>query len=186
MQKVSTSQPCFRQHPSQELPGAAAMQRGIPCCMTAGWGTWIASWGWGAVLICITVACHVTGVVLIQRWVDTIPRDARKVAFLRTIPGTIALIVAVALCLASLFGIESLIWAVAYVALGAVPTSAAAVLYSVSSMTTRGVSELSLAPQWRLMGALESGGGVLAFGISTAYLFSVMQWLWETVRKTDL
>ena len=38
--------------------------------MLAGWGTWIASWGWGAVLICITVACQVTGVVLIQRWVD--------------------------------------------------------------------------------------------------------------------
>ena len=113
--------------------------------MLAGWGTWIASWGWGAVLICITVACQVTGVVLIQRWVDIIPRDARKVAFLRTIPGTIALIVAVALCLATLFGIESLIWAVAYVWLGAVPTSAAAVLYSVSSMTTRGVSELSRA-----------------------------------------
>ncbi len=167
-------------------PGAAATQRGIPRSMLSGWGIWVASWGWGAVLICITVACHVTGVVLIQQWVDVIPRDARKVAFLRTIPGTIALIVAVALCLAFLFGVESVIWATAYVWLGAAPTPAAAVLYSVSSMTTRGVSELSLAPQWRLMGALESGGGVLAFGISTAYLFSVMQWLWETVRKTDL
>jgi hypothetical protein len=65
-----------------------------------------------------------------------------------------------------------------YVRLGALPSPADAALYSVDSMTTRGASGLQLATRWRLMGAAEAGDGMLLFGISTAFLFYVMQRVW--------
>jgi len=45
-------------------------------------------------------------------------------------------------------------------------------------MTTRGASGLMLQQHWRMMGALEAAGGMLLFGISTAFLFAVMQLYW--------
>ena len=45
-------------------------------------------------------------------------------------------------------------------------------------MTTRGASGLTLQQHWRMMGALEAAGGMLLFGISTAYIFAVMQVYW--------
>jgi hypothetical protein len=44
---------------------------------------------------------------------------------------------------------------------------------------TRGASGLTLQRPWHLMGALEAVDGMLLFGVSTAYLFSVMQVYWS-------
>jgi hypothetical protein len=48
-------------------------------------------------------------------------------------------------------------------------------LYSVDSITTQGASGLMLERGWRMMGALEAADGMLLFGISTAFIFAVMQ-----------
>jgi hypothetical protein len=48
-------------------------------------------------------------------------------------------------------------------------------LYSVGAMTTAGAQGVTLEGHWRMMGALGSAGGTLLFGISTAYIFSVLQ-----------
>jgi hypothetical protein len=53
-----------------------------------------------------------------------------------------------------------------------------AILYSVDPMTTRGASGLMLEQHWRMMGALEAFDGMLLFGISTAFIFGVMQLFW--------
>jgi len=45
-------------------------------------------------------------------------------------------------------------------------------------MSTRGASGLMLEQHWRMMGALEATGGMLLFGISTAFTFAVMQAFW--------
>ena len=103
----------------------------------------------------------------------------RGVAFVDSAVATFVLIVAVALSLAVLHAIESMVWALVYVWLGALPSPADAVLYSVDSMTTRGSADLAVAPQWRMMGATEAGDGMLLFGISTAFLFYVMLHLWK-------
>jgi hypothetical protein len=67
------------------------------------------------------------------------------------------------------------LWARAYLSLGALDTLAEALLFSVDSMSTRGASGLTLHQHWQMMGALEAVAGMLMFGISTAYMFSVMQ-----------
>jgi hypothetical protein len=99
----------------------------------------------------------------------------KEIRLFRSVPGAIVLIVIVALALVGLHAIEAGFWAVAYVRLGALPSPADALLYSVDSMTTRGASGLTLAHKWLMMGAIEAVNGMLLFGISTALLIAVMQ-----------
>jgi len=91
----------------------------------------------------------------------------------------IGMIGAVGLLLAALHGLEAALWAVAYWWLGALSSPADAILYSVDSMSTRGASGLVLERHWRMMGALEATDGMLLFGISTAYIFAMMQAYWS-------
>jgi hypothetical protein len=80
--------------------------------------------------------------------------------------------------LALLHGIEAALWGAAYWWLGALNSLGEAMLYSVDSISTRGASGLTLEHGWRMMGALEAVDGMLLFGISTAYVFAVMQAYW--------
>ena len=50
-------------------------------------------------------------------------------------------------------------------------------------MSTRGASALTLQRPWQMMGALEAVDGMLLFGVSTAYLFSVMQVYWSMLTE---
>jgi hypothetical protein len=53
-------------------------------------------------------------------------------------------------------------------------------------MTTRGASALMLQRHWRMMmGALEATDGMLLFGISTAYIFAVMQAYWPMLSHAS-
>ena len=63
--------------------------------------------------------------------------------------------------------------------LGALGSFTDALFFSLDSMSTRGVSALTLQRPWQMMGALEAVDGMLLFGVSTAYLFSVMQVYWS-------
>ena len=89
-----------------------------------------------------------------------------------------AIIAPTVMLLAVLHGIEAGAWAVAYVALGARADFASAMLYSLSAMTTYGHAEIFLAQHWRLMGALEALNGMMLFGLTTAFLFAVLQRHW--------
>jgi hypothetical protein len=80
-------------------------------------------------------------------------------------------------------GVEATVWAAAYFWLGALDSPDDAILYSVDSMTTRGASGLVLQQHWRMMGALEAAGGLLVFGISTAFMFAVLQAYWAMLFK---
>jgi hypothetical protein len=151
--------------------------------VTQGWGSWDASWVWSLVLFAVTIAIHAVGVVVIARILVRIydGRRKRKHDYARSVTDSIATIVVVALSLAALHLIESTAWAFVYLHVGAVSSASEAELYSVDSMTTRGSSGLSIAANYRMMGAAEAGNGMLLFGISTAFLFAVMQRLLSRV-----
>jgi hypothetical protein len=145
------------------------------------------NWTLGLLLIALSAAIHAAVMVLMAlvvlmikvRWLET-----RALGLSYVIPIVIGMIAAVALLLAVLHGIEATIWAAAYVWLGALESSRDALLYSVDSMTTRGGSGITLEPHWRMMGALESADGMLLFGISTAYVFAVIQMCWPILSMS--
>ena len=138
------------------------------------------NWAWGLSLIALTIAIHATGVVMMALvgFRIRVRLETWKLGLRHVIPIVIGVVGAVGLLLAVLHGIEAAIWAAAYVWLGALNSPNDAILYSVDSMTTRGASGLTLQQHWRMMGALEAAGGMLLFGISTAYIFAVMQVYW--------
>jgi hypothetical protein len=151
------------------------------------WNFWDLNWAWSIVLIAVTIAIHATGIILIARaaarfWRHT---DQSVAGFADSMAGAICAIVTVTLALATLHAIESGVWAFAYVRLGALSSPADASLYSLDSMTTRGAAGLLLAPQWRMLGAIESANGLLLFGISTAFLFAVMARLLKGQLRPD-
>jgi hypothetical protein len=150
----------------------------------------LSSWALGLSLIVLTIAIHTTGVVMLafilQRRIrgDTGEQlhDPR-----RAIPVVIGHIGAVALILAALHGLGSTLWASAYRWLGAFPSFTDASLYSLGTMTTFEVPGLMLPTRWRMLGALEAVNGVLLFGISTAFIFAVMQAYWLMLsRRTNV
>ena len=152
----------------------------------------LASWTVGLSLIVLTIAIHTTGVVMmafglqarIRVRVDEHMDDPR-----RLIPIAIGHIGAVALILAALHGLESVLWASAFRWLGALGSFTDASVYSLATMTTLDMPELAVASRYRMISALEAVNGVLLFGISTAFIFAVMQAYWLMLSRrhqTDL
>jgi hypothetical protein len=144
------------------------------------------NWAWGLSLIALTIALHATGVAFmalallsIRFRMDTQSRQKLR----HQLMILIVLITAVGLLLAVLHGIEAGLWAAAYWWLGALGSPLEAILYSVDSMSTRGASGLMLEHHWRMMGALEATDGMLLFGISTGFIFAVMQGYWVIMTQ---
>src|SRR5262249_14984809 len=140
------------------------------------------SWTWGLSLIALTIAMH--GAVIILMALEGVRIrariESRNHLTLRHVAAIqIGLIGTVGLLLATLHGAEAALWAAAYWWLGALNSPADAILYSVDSMSTRGASGLVLERHWRMMGALEATDGMLLFGISTAFIFAMMQAYWS-------
>ncbi len=147
---------------------------------------WVDDWVWGLLLIAVTLAIHAVGLVLIAvaalKFALGRPRPSQGTSPLRpAIVGAVAISV-IGFALAALHGVEAAIWALVYLGLGAFDTLRDSMLFSLDSMTTRGASGLTPQPKWALMGALEAAGGVLVFGASTAFLFSVLQVTWRALR----
>ena len=144
------------------------------------------NWIWGLSLIALTMAIHGTGVL----WIALADASIRariehqnRLRWRHVSQFIIGMISLVGLFLAALHGIEALLWAAAYWWLGALNSPADAILYSIDSISTRGASGLILEHQWRLMGALEAVDGMLLFGISTAFVFTVMQAYWPLLTR---
>ena len=144
---------------------------------------WIA----GLSLIALTIAMHSTGLVFIMLLLGWLrKRIVRSNLSHRLMVWSTILIVAVTgAALAALHATEAAIWAITYLSIGAMGSWSDAVLYSIDLMTTRGASGLNFAEEWRLMGALEAADGMLLFGISTAFLFAVLQQIWPMLTGDD-
>jgi hypothetical protein len=83
-------------------------------------------------------------------------------------------IVIVVLGLMLIHAMEVWLYAGCYLALGALPDIETAIYFSTASFTTIGYGDVVLDRQWRLVGAIEGANGLLLFGWSTAFLFSVI------------
>jgi voltage-gated potassium channel Kch len=84
-----------------------------------------------------------------------------------------AAIVFVVLGLVVIHTVEIWLYAMLYFALEALPDFESALYFSTTSFTTIGYGDVVLEKKWRLLSAIEGANGLLLFGWSTAFLFSV-------------
>ncbi len=142
---------------------------------------WIESWAWSIPLIVMTVIIHVIGlglfnVKMVQILTGAKTRPRFLLIFALGIGGT-------AIWAIFLHAIEAGIWAAAYWLLGALPDGAAAMLYSLSAITTYGHSQIFLADPWRPLGALEALNGVILIGLTTALMYGLIQKVWPVESR---
>jgi hypothetical protein len=137
---------------------------------------WSADWAWGLPLIVLTVLIHVLGLGLIHQRVVRISSGSTE----RRHPKAMFVVVmsATVLLATSLHAIEAGTWAAVYRLLGALPDRKSAMLYSLSAITSYGHANLILEQHWQLMGAIEALNGLLLFGLTTAFLFGILEKAW--------
>ncbi len=136
---------------------------------------WTANWLWSLPLIVLAVLMHGFGLVAIRQ--DVVPRLKRTLWVAGSRLAFAVVLTATVLLLTALHAIEGAVWALSYV-VRACADLRLAMLYSLSAMTAYGHADVYLDPRWQVMGALEALNGLMLFGLTTAFLFSVLldQW----------
>jgi hypothetical protein len=138
-----------------------------------GSATWVGDWAWGVPLVVANVLMHVVGLNLIGVFVlgeyTSILRRHSDFADFVAVVGVTALLTIF------LHALESATWGTAYLLLGALSDKKTAMLYSLGAMTNFGHANVRLTPHWQLLGAMEALQGMLLFGLTTAFLFSIFQ-----------
>jgi hypothetical protein len=145
--------------------------------------TWRADWAWGLALIVLNVVIHVIGLGLIKQ--GAFPPFRHMLVRHHTTAGFALVMGTLTLLVTSLHALEAGIWAIAYRILGALPDFKTAMLYSLNAVTSYGHENLVLESQWQLMGAIEALNGWLLFGLTTAFLFGMMEKVWVLGSKGE-
>jgi hypothetical protein len=139
--------------------------------------SWRADWAWGLPLIVLTLLIHALGLGLINQKAI---RIFTHISERRHPTGVFAVVMGTTTLLATtLLAVEAGLWALSYWILGALPDYKSAMLYSLNAITSYGHDTLMLEHRWQLMGAIEALNGCLLFGLSTAFLFGIIQKVWS-------
>ena len=139
---------------------------------------WSADLAWGLLLIVLNVLFHAISLGLINKEVAS--RLGGSLQHWHHILLSLCVVGGTALSTAILHAIEVSSWAAGYQFLGALPNRRSAMLYSMNAMTSYGHVNLYLAPRWQMMGSLEALNGWILFGLTTAFLFAIIQKAWSS------
>jgi hypothetical protein len=93
----------------------------------------------------------------------------------RTHTGRGLVVSALILVMAFVSVLDAVLWAYAYMEIGAIPDFESALYYSMVTFTTLGYGDITLGPDWRLLGGLEAANGIIMFGWSTAIIVAFVQ-----------
>jgi len=103
---------------------------------------------------------------------------ARSAGLRHTMLPRLHLMAVMALTAASLMvahTLEVLIWALAYLVVGAAPAGNDLLYFAFVNYTTLGYGDITPVQEWRLTGPMTAMNGILLFGWSTAVLFEVLR-----------
>jgi hypothetical protein len=148
-------------------------------------GEWTNDWMWGVLLIVASAMMHAFGLMVIALGVQKALDIAERFRSLRPLERFSAAIATTSLTLVILHGLEAALWAAVLVWLGACPDYKSAIYFSLQMATTLGADVVQLTDNWKLMGPLEGISGMLMFGLSTAFLFAVLQRAWPFPTRSS-
>lgn len=128
------------------------------------------------VIMSICVVIHIAGLLTV---VDRLLRQKhwikQNVGFRHYTP-LLTIIFAV---VTALHVFEACIWAVFYEGYRLFPNAETSLYFSLGSYTTIGYGDVVLPQKWRLLGTIEGITGVLLCGLSTAFLFAIVNALFK-------
>jgi MFS family permease len=127
-------------------------------------------WFIGVFLLAFCVFVHVFGLITLSRiyFHEAVHRHRRRSIIIATTTFSIA-----AFAAACLHTIQALIWSGVYLHVGAAPDFYTAVCFSIGAFTTYASSGYIMARDFILLSEIQAMNGVMAFGLTTAFLFSL-------------
>ena len=128
------------------------------------------------VIVTICLGLHVSCMFLLARWL--IGWNIVAHAYLPSIRSA-SLLSVTFLVIIILHVIEAAIWAVFYYQSGLFQDFETSFYFSIGSYTTIGYGDVVLPRAWRMLGGIEGLAGVLLCGLSTAFVFAVVNAMFQ-------
>ena len=128
--------------------------------------------GFVTMAVCLTIQCIVVGALL-----DALVFLEKKGLIRLTLVGVSSLLVAVMLIMLAGNIIQITIWAGLFFSYGEFKEFATAFYHSVVNFATLGYGDIVMSEKRRLLGALEAANGVLMFGLTTGFLYTILSGL---------
>ncbi len=130
----------------------------------------------GMCMIALTVVVHAVGIIVLIRLLRgrVVLKDIHLSLF-----RMVRVLVFTVLAIFLLHTIEIWLWAVLYIWLGDFEIMERALYFSTVTFTTLGYGDITLLPRWRLLSSFEAANGVILFGVSTAFVFAVIQRMYQ-------
>lgn len=118
--------------------------------------------------------CAVLHVFLLSKGIEKIPHLSKKIehmSFSWRLPISVGLTFAMVVVSHTL---QVWIWAISFVFVGAIPDWATSVYFGLVTYSSLGYGDITLGPDHRVFAAFASITGMLAFGVSTAFLVGLV------------
>jgi hypothetical protein len=128
----------------------------------------------GIMGVCVVI--HITGLVFVG---EELVRRREKIEAHITFTKAAILLIIVFAAILFLHVSEATIWAGFFYWGGLFPNFEMALYCSLTSYSTAGYGDVLLPPHWRLLGTIEAISGVLLCGLSAAFLFAVVNALFQ-------
>ena len=126
------------------------------------------------VMVLLTVIIHGAGLLALGRLMEWMERS-RGQSRVSPMSGEGAVVAVLsALGLLVLHGVEIWLYAFLYRGIEAVATMRDAIYFSTIAYASIGFSDAAMAPEWKLLGALEGINGALLLGWSVAFFVTLM------------
>ena len=125
--------------------------------------------GFVTMAVCLSIQCVVVGILF-----DVLLYLERKSLIKTTLMGLSSLLVAVMLTMLVGNLIQMTLWAGLFYSFGEFKEFGTAFYHSVVNFATLGYGDIVMSEKRRLLGALEAANGVLMFGLTTSFLFVVL------------
>lgn len=130
-----------------------------------------------ALILVICGTIHVSGLLfLVERLIIRPNRFDRRIGFRHYTP----IFTVLFLLIAVLHVIEAFIWAAFYYWNRLFVDLETALYFSLGTYTTIGYGDIVLPQTWRLLGTMEGISGVLLCGVSTAFIFAIINAIFRT------
>lgn len=130
----------------------------------------------GSCMIALTVVVHAVGIIALIRLLrGRFATGDGPQSLVRMV----GVLVATVLALFLIHTIEIWLWALLYLGLGTFEFLERALYFSTVTFTTLGYGDITLPPRWQLLSSFEAANGVMLFGVSTAFVFAVIQRLYQ-------
>jgi hypothetical protein len=135
---------------------------------------------YGTLIISVIVIFHIAALIMLAVFIKKL--DITYPQF-RTNLGHFYLLLISVFVIIGIHTIEAWAWAYVYMYLGEFADFEQALYFSVVTSTTLGYGDITLSPEWQLLSTFEAMGGLLLFGVSTAFLIAVTRNLFEKIAR---